>query len=256
MPKTPGQLLRSSLKQILVPALQARGFVLTPYLGEDAASRATKIYSPFGKFWRSGSNGDELLIVQIDKYGPPGFGLIFGVVPHDLIIFDATNPGSRSIATSAFWPGWLEVSYSLCSFPFFLRSFRVDWWRGKKHDKVGYDNLVERVVMLLPEVDHALKQDRCGRHISRHDRRPDSKLTPKERLNRRLSHLSGAMVVTVSIAAVLWMLFGFIAGHSFALYLFTFIGVFVAQSLIAIIDAPRGRCVWNEPHDQANTILD
>lgn len=241
MRKTPGQLLRSSLKRILVPALLARGFVLTPYSGEDAESRATKIYFPFGKFWRSGSNGDELLVVQIDKYGPPGFRLVFGVVPHDLSIVDATDPSACSIAKSAFWPGWFEVSYSLCNFPYFFRSFRLDWWRGKKHDKIGYDDLLEKVVKLLSEVDDALTQDRCGRHISRYDGRPDSKLTPKERLNRRLSHLSGAMVVTGSIAVVLWMFFGFIIGHSFALYLFTFIGVFVTQSLIAIIDIPRGK---------------
>lgn len=243
MRKTPGQLLRASLKRILVPALLARGFVLTPYSGEDANSRATKIYFPFGKFWRRSSDGDDLLVIQIDKYGPPSFSLSFGVVPDEQPVVEAPDPSVLSNAKSAFWPGWLEVGYDLCSFPYFLRGFRVEWWQGKKQDTAGYDELVQGVVKLLPEVDDALVYDRCGRHIRRFDRRPNSKLSPKEQLGRLLEHFLDALTIMGFIATVAWAIFGFIIGHSLALFVYSFIGVFIFQIWLAILENLRDKRV-------------
>jgi hypothetical protein len=154
--------LVASLKRLLIKELECRGFVNVPLSQEELnGDREFRLVMPFGRFRREGSNGIDLVEVQLASYGRPKFRLNVGVVPLEGVL----GLYGEKISAEEVWVHWLDKYFELYG-GYWLRSwFAVRRWPWKKITRKNYDDLVTEVLEFMPEVEHGLKLGVAGSHM-------------------------------------------------------------------------------------------
>lgn len=159
--------LIASLEAILLPELERRGFQRAPLAGEDARGEMA-IGFPFGRMRRETAAGLELVEIQLDKRRLPAFRLNLGIAPEGGIQHPLTGHVPQDEIWVHYLPRYWEVYASRWTshgLPFTRRWFAARRWPGAVPARADYDALVQRVVMLLPHVERALREQAPGPHV-------------------------------------------------------------------------------------------
>lgn len=155
-------MLLDGLRRTLIPELMRHGFELVPLSGDDARSTEIRRSFPFGRLRRKADYGYEQVELQLDKYGKAAFRLNAGIIPFDGITYRVCH-----IMPEEVWVHYLESYFAVYQTPSIRRWFRPSRWPWERLDEVNVDKLLEAVVGMLPEIDRALRDGCCGRHIKR-----------------------------------------------------------------------------------------
>lgn len=161
MPSKERQWLIKSINAMLLPSLRQHGFEVVPLSDEDARSSDIRTAFPFGRLRRMSQRGFDLVEIQLDKRGGAEFRLNVGIAPPDGI----EHFISGHVAQEDIWVGYLDQSYEVYKCPRLWMWFRVFHWPGRAVTKSNFDELVASVVELIPEVELALRDGKCGPHV-------------------------------------------------------------------------------------------
>ena len=164
--------MRKSVETLLLPEFSRRGFQPVPWNEEEAKS-AWRTLVPFGRWRRRTSDGFEIIQVYFDPYGGPGFWIRFGAIPEG----GTTDVFGNHLAAEDAWAEYLPVMYSTAPFRFFqayCQQFKVRKWPWQSHTEADYVALVRRVIALMPDIETALREGRCGPHIRVVDMRTEA----------------------------------------------------------------------------------
>ena len=158
--------LINSIRSRLLPSFIQRGFEPVPIpKSKDGASDREGIASmPLGFLRKKIEHGFEQADVHLSGNGRASFTISFGVVP------DAGMESAFGhIEAEYVYTTWLKEYFVLCARRRFFKPFaaRRPWWSRREFTAADYDQLVDRVIALLPEVDEALKGRKVGLHIRR-----------------------------------------------------------------------------------------
>lgn len=152
--------LKESIRALLLPELQRRGFELVPLAPDERRSEIGTAF-PFGRLRRLGSDGFELVEIQLDKRGRAAFRLNLGVAPPSGV----QHPITGHIAQEDVWVSYLDHSYELYERPLFRKWFSIPRRQGAVPTKDDYLDLVRKVVDLIPEVEELFREGKCGSHM-------------------------------------------------------------------------------------------
>lgn len=132
---------------------------MVPLTPEESRSELRTAF-PFGRLRREGTEGLEMVEIQLEKYGRPAFRLVFGVAPPSGI-----STALGHVAQQDIWAPYLDEYYVLYRRPLLRKWFSVWHWPGRSVNESDYDELVKSVVELIPEVEQALKNGKRGPHV-------------------------------------------------------------------------------------------
>ena len=151
-----------AIRTRLLPELMRRGFENVPLPPPEVGpmDRELIVTQPFGMLRRPGPQGLELVEIQLAPRGRAAFRLNIGIVPYAGIegIYGPIAPDKVPV-------GWLNGYYHLYRCPFLWTWFSVRRWAWRKPAQIDYDDLVERVVRLIPEVEMVLREGKQGPHV-------------------------------------------------------------------------------------------
>lgn len=152
--------LVESNESLLLPELEGRGFHRVPLTREEARSEFRIAY-PFGRLRREGPRGFELVEIQLDKRGSPVFRLNLGVVPFGGVEHELVG----RIPPEDVWVHYLDHADEM---------YEVRWrrkWFSARHlpwsevSTADYQELVRRVVSLVPEIEALFRDGELGKHM-------------------------------------------------------------------------------------------
>lgn len=152
--------LLESIESLLLPELERRGFQRVPLTPEEARGEL-RIAFPFGRLRREGPRGFELVEIQLDKYGSPVFRLNLGVVPFDGVEHKLVG----RIPPEDVWLHYLGHTYEM-----YQVRWRRKWFSARRLpwsdvSKADYQDLVGRVVSLIPEIEALFRDGELGKHL-------------------------------------------------------------------------------------------
>ena len=116
---------------------------------------------PFGRLRRSGSQGLEIVEIQLAKYHRPAFRLNLGIAPPGGI----THPVGGQVAQDEVWVHYLDHSYELLECPWLWKWFSVWRFPGKAATRAECEKLVDKVVKLVPEIEALFAEGKQGPHM-------------------------------------------------------------------------------------------
>lgn len=160
MPNVARRWLVDSIGSRLVPAFGERAFKTVPI--PDDGDRESKLAFPFGWLRRTSPNGFDQVEIQLATGTTPAFFVNFGCVPA------AGTPDlwGDLIPPEKVWVHWLQRAHRLYDRPRALRPFAVRrWFWQPSPTPPDYEELVEDVVRLIPEVEDGLAGVRIGPHV-------------------------------------------------------------------------------------------
>jgi hypothetical protein len=152
--------LRESIRVILIPELETRGFRTVPLTQEEARSEIGAAF-PFGRLSRTGPTGIETVEVQLDKHGRPAFRLNLGTVPPTGI----HHAIAGFIPKENVWVTYLDRYHVLSERSLFRHWFSPSRSRAGAATEQDIEGLVRRVVGVLDEVDALFRDGKRGPHV-------------------------------------------------------------------------------------------
>jgi hypothetical protein len=153
------QWLIKSIRTLLLPAFEKFGFVVNP-LGEDELQSELRKLMPLGRLRRVESHSIDLIEVQINRYSS-SFRLNLGSIPPEGAVSAGRHIAQESIKTVS------DLDIHFFVHPLFLNNglFSVWHWPWRKVVASDYDDLVSKVIKLIPEIELALSEGKCSSHI-------------------------------------------------------------------------------------------
>lgn len=152
--------LKKSIETVLLPELERRGYTPAPVKPEEKRGEIGAAF-PFGRLRRSGPRGLEMVEIQLDKHGGAAFRLNLGIAP----IQGVTGLLVAHILQQDVRVHYLDRSWELLKYPRLWKWFSVWRWPGTPKTKADYDELVTKVVALLPEVEALFREGKRGPHL-------------------------------------------------------------------------------------------
>jgi hypothetical protein len=164
----PRRWLVDAIRTLLLPEFTRRGFEIVPLpkSGFGPVDRRSIVASRFGMLRRVGPRGIELVEVQMAPRGRAAFRLHVGVVPPAGIETITGHFAAEDVHV-----GWLDEFFELYQSAFFWTWFSVRRWPWRKVARTDHEDLVRRVVGMIPEVELALREGWRGPHLRRVDTR-------------------------------------------------------------------------------------
>lgn len=154
--------LTASLRDVLLPALHAQGFEPVALTDQEKRSELRTAF-PFGRLRRARGSGFDLVEIQMERYGKPGFRISAGVVPSTGI-----NHLVGHVAVEDAWSSHLPRHYVLYGLPLTGRWFTLWHWPGRQVTQADIKDFVAKVTAsVIPEIESALREGRCGKHVKR-----------------------------------------------------------------------------------------
>ncbi len=110
---------------------------------------------PFGRLFRIRGAGFDLVDIELERFGKPAFRIGAGVLPKG----DGASPVDV-------WAGALPTLFTFGDqVPFIGGWFSLWHWPGRTITPTDIESLVVRVSsVVVPEIEMALREGRCGRH--------------------------------------------------------------------------------------------
>lgn len=147
---------------MLLPALHAQGFEPVALTEEEKRSELRTAF-PFGRLRRARGSGFDVVEVQLPRYGKPAFRISTGVVPSTGIDHLVGHVPAEDV-----WSSHLPRHYVLYGLPFIQRWFSLWHWPGRRVTQADVTALVTKITTsVIPEIEGALREGRCGRHVKR-----------------------------------------------------------------------------------------
>jgi hypothetical protein len=152
--------LTDSIRTLLIPEFEKRGFVTVPLTAKEARSEFRTAF-PFGRFRRPSPSGFEMVEIQLDKHAKPAFRLNLGIAPTGGIEHVVGHVNQEDL-----WVHHLPQYYEVEQSPRLQKWFSVRRWFGSPQAS-DYEELVRGVVEILPEIEQALRDGKLGPHVRR-----------------------------------------------------------------------------------------
>jgi hypothetical protein len=158
--------LIESLEALLLPELERRGFRKVPLTAEEARSEI-RVGFPFGRLRREGPDRLEIVEIQLDKRRAPVFRINLGVAPPGGI----EHPVTGHVAQEDIWTGYLGRCWQVYPAKWLpkltplARWFSVRRPREAEPTRADYEELVGRVVELLPLIERLFREGKPGAHM-------------------------------------------------------------------------------------------
>ena len=158
--------LINAIRNRLLPEFVRRGFKIVPISKGGLIDRELIYNSPFGTLRRPGSRGFELVEVQLITYGRAAFRILAGAAPPN-----GLETFNGHIAAEDILVGWLDESFEIYQYPLLwsclpsLAYFSIKPWQKRASSQEDYDALAQWVASLIPEVELALRDGKCGPHV-------------------------------------------------------------------------------------------
>lgn len=157
--------LHAAIVDILIPALQDRGFVWHKQRPASEVGREIVLSWPFGSMRRTNATSVDIVEITLKKRDRSFFLLVVGSVPLEGARnwFTGRHYSSEEIEICDLEELWQLVN---CKRFFELSyfGFRFKSWRTLSQK--DYRDLVKRVVSYLPEIDDALRNRSVGPHMT------------------------------------------------------------------------------------------
>lgn len=156
--------LIDSIRNQMLPEFARRDFEIVKLHSSEQHPIDRELIAslPFGLLRRRTDRGIEQIEINLSAHGRAAFNINIGIVP-DTGIESSTGyvEPERVLVT------WLDCYFVLCARRRFFAPFSVrhPWWSRLPITEADYEQLVDRVVALLPEVDQALSNKKIGPHI-------------------------------------------------------------------------------------------
>lgn len=158
MASKPRQWLVKSIRELLLPEFEERGFQTVPLDANE--SREVRSAFPFGRHRRTSPPGFEMLEIQLDKRDVPAFSINIGTVPKEGITTTSGHFAAKDV-----WVHNLDRVYELYRYPKFRRWFSIRRWPWQTVNESDYVELIKEVAELIPEIEQLLKDGKIGPHI-------------------------------------------------------------------------------------------
>ncbi|MEO6664930.1 MAG: hypothetical protein ABIN96_17310 [Rubrivivax sp.] len=143
--------LTRSLRDRLLAALVDRRFVHLPLSGEDARSAEIATSFPLGRMRREAGAHVDQIEIQVDKHNKLSFRLNFARYSADGIDHVAGRVASEDV-----WIHYLPRYQELYEKPLIRQWWAVRLWPGQTAAEKDYQELCERAVACLDEIEAAL----------------------------------------------------------------------------------------------------
>lgn len=155
--------LKASIRDVLLPALHAQGFEPIALTEQEKRGELPTAF-PFGRLRRVRESGFDLVEIQLARHGKPAFRISAGVVP--LTGLDHEVVGH--VPAEDVWSTHLPVHYVFYQVPLLQRWFSLWHWPGRPVAQADIRAYVTKVTAsVIPEIEIALREGRCGRHVKR-----------------------------------------------------------------------------------------
>lgn len=152
--------LIESVRGVVIPALESRGFSIKPLNERDRRSPEVGTAFPFGQLRRVGPSGVEIVEIQLDKRGKAALRLNIGIAPPEGV----SHAGGR-ITQEDVWVHYLDRYYVAYQSPLLRMWFSPKRWFSSKSTKRDYETLANRIVGIVPEIEQVLRDGKGGPHI-------------------------------------------------------------------------------------------
>jgi hypothetical protein len=147
----------------MLPALIERRFVVAPLVLDEPYDRELLVQQPLGRLLRPRADGVDHVQIELAPYTRPAFRLSAGVAPKEGVV-GAFGP----VAAEDVCPSWLKEFFEMTPGARVTTYFSVRRWPWQPAPiEPDYEQLVLRVVGLLPELEAALREGRLGPNTRR-----------------------------------------------------------------------------------------
>ena len=139
-----------------------KGFEVIPLFSDEKKSREMQFSFPLGRLRRIKDDGSfELIEIQLEKYGAAKFRINFGVIPPEGI-----NHPVKHVKQQDADIGFLPYSGELYRCPFFMLWFSISNRFSSKSPEIKINELVDKVIGYIPEVEEWFKTGKIGRYFA------------------------------------------------------------------------------------------